>query len=333
MGLGDITGIFSRYFVVGFFLPAYISLISLWLTATSAFRPNALDGHSETTQVAVLGAVALVGGLALSGLSYYVTRVFEGYPLERLSGWPVAGRMYDGAIALQRRSFDHLLAIRDDKTKAQKERRSAAWSLDKFYPHERERLLPTRVGNAIRAFESHSNVRWGLDGVTIWPRVELLLSADERDLQVDAKINFYVFINAATGALIVGACLVIDKGLNAPTPTSYWPLYVIPFVLSYILYRAALGPATDWGDTVRASIDLHRLEIYEKLGVRAPTSFSDERALADRVNRALLYGHPLLSDDLWRAEIAPSEQQTADAAQPGLISCLRQSLSRGGRAL
>src|SRR5205085_11281753 len=63
-----------------------------------------------------------------------------------------------------------------------------------------------------------------------------------------------------------------------------------------------LGRATEWGDNVRSSFDLHRLQIYEKLGVRAPTSFSDERSLAVRVNQALLYGHPLLTDDLWRVQ-------------------------------
>jgi hypothetical protein len=145
-------------------------------------------------------------------------------------------------------------------------------------------------------------VRWGLDGVTIWPRVEALLSADEREIHVDSKIDFYVFTNAAVGALAVGLCLVVDESVNAPHPGSYWPLYGIPFVLGYLLYRAAIGPATDWGDRVRSSVDLHRLEIYEKLGVRKPTSFSDERHVADRVNKALLYGHPLLSDDLWPVE-------------------------------
>jgi hypothetical protein len=138
--------------------------------------------------------------------------------------------------------------------------------------------------------------------VTIWPRLEALLSADDRDLVVNSAINFNVFINASVGALAVGTCLVVDEAVNAPQPASSWPLYAIPFVLGYVLYRGAIGPATDWGDSVRSSFDLHRLEIYEKLGIRSPTSFSDERALALRVNQALLYGHPLLSDDLWRAE-------------------------------
>jgi hypothetical protein len=315
MALKDITGVFSRYFVVGFFLPAYIALVSLWLLASSDFLPDELEEHSQATELLILGGVAVIAGLALSGGSYYVTRLFEGYPLERASRWPVARALDRGAIALQRRRYDRLVAIRDDKSKPPKERQRAAWSLDRYFPPRRDALLPTRVGNAIRAFESHSDVRWGLDSVTIWPRIEAVLSADEREFLVDSKVNFYVFLNAAAGAFVVGVCLVVDQTVNAPHPAWYWPLYAIPFALAYAFYRLAIDPATDWGDAVRSSIDLHRLEIYEKLGVRAPTSFSDERKLALRVSQALLYGRPLLGDDLWRA--ADAEDEKADGEDEG----------------
>jgi hypothetical protein len=296
MSFGDITGVFSRYFVVGFFLPAYLGLVSLWLSASSEFVPNELEEHSQATELLILGGIAVILGLALSGASWYVTRLFEGYSLERRSNWPVARTVYRAAIALQRRRYDRLVAIRYDRSKPVKDRRRAAWFLDRYFPPSRDALLPTRVGNAIRAFEKHSYVRWGLDSV--------LLSAEERELHVDSKINFYVFVNAAVGALAVGVCLVVDQALYAPQPASLWPLYAIPFALGYVLYRLAVDPATAWGDAVRSSIDLHRLELYEKLGVRAPISFSDERQLAGKVNQALLYGDPLLSDDLWRSEKA-----------------------------
>jgi hypothetical protein len=299
MGLSDITGVFSRYFVVGFFLPAFVALVALWFFASNAFIPTALTRHSQTTQLLILGAVALIAALALSGLSYYITRIYEGYPLANARKWPLLGRLCRGAIALQARRYDRLLAIREDKSRLPSERGLAAARLDKSYPHKREALLPTRVGNAIRAFEQHSNVRWGLDGVTVWPRIEALLGVDEREPLVDAKISFYVFLNASVGAFVVGVCLAIDKAVNAPGTAWEWALYATPFLAGYVLYRAAIGPAVEWGDSVRASIDLHRLDLYEKLGVRAPTSFSDERQLAVRVNKALLFGHPLLGDDLW----------------------------------
>jgi hypothetical protein len=300
MGLGDITGVFSRYLVVGFFLPAYIALVALWLAASEELVPAALEGHSEGTQLLILGAVALVAGLVLSGSSYLITRVFEGYPLLHLRRWPLLSAIPRAAIWAQRRSYRRLVAVRDDESRPNGERGRAAWCLDRYFPADPDQLLPTRMGNAIRAFERHSNVRWGVDGITIWPRVEALLTKEERELHVDAKIDLYVFMNGSVGAFVAGVCLLVDQAVNQPQPPAFWPLYAIPFVVGYALYRLALTPAVNWGEPVRASIDLHRLEVYEKLGVRAPTSFSDERELGRRVSQALLYGRPLLDDDLWR---------------------------------
>jgi hypothetical protein len=319
MGLSDVTGIFSRYFVVGFFLPAYVGLVSLWLFASLGLVPNALARHSDATQLLILGGIALVAGLSLSGCSYLITRAFEGYPLLRLRRWPIIGLIPRAAVAAQRHRFKQLRAVRDDKSKPQTDRNTAAWCLERYFPHEEEKLLPTRIGNAIRAFEQHSNVRWGLDGVTIWPRIEALLSSDEREIHVNSKIDFYVFVNGALAAYLVGVSLVYDKAVNVPHPASHWLLYAIPFVVGYMLYRAALAPAVNWGDAVRASIDLHRLELYEKLGVRAPTSFTDEREVAKQINRALLYARPLLGDDLWRSENSESEKS---AGQGGLFSMI-----------
>jgi hypothetical protein len=308
MGVSDITGVFSRYFVVGFFLPAYVGLVALWLAASDEFTPDVLEGHSDSTQLLILGGIALIVALGLSGLNYPITRAFEGYPLLVFRGWPLLRALSSGAIALQRRNFDALLRARDDRTKPPEERARAAWRLDQHYPHNPDALLPTAMGNAIRAFETHSNERWGLDGVTCWPRIEALLAKDEREIHVDAKVDVYVFVNGALTAVLVGICLAIDKAVYFPHPALDWPLYLIPFVLAYVLYNAAIDPVVNWGNAVRASIDLHRLELYEKLGVRRPTSFSDERTLALKVNQALLYGQPPLTDDLWLSEDPDSSE-------------------------
>jgi hypothetical protein len=318
MALSSITSVLSRYFVVGFFMPAYVSLVVLWISASSTFVPNAIDhSHKQSTQLLILGGVALVAGLILSGLSYYIARAYEGYWLERLADLPVARRLYRRAITWQRRAYDRLMQVRENKTAPPEERARAAWRLDKWFPKQRDALLPTRLGNAIRAFERHSNARWGLDGVTVWPRIESLLSAVERELEVDAKINFYVFTNASVGSILVGLCLIVDAGANHAHRPWLWWIYTLPFLVAYVLYRAAIGPAVDWGDVVRSSIDLHRLDLYEKLGVRRPVSFSDEREVAMKVNKALLYAHPLLPDDLWRPATAESRRSDSTLAGGG----------------
>jgi hypothetical protein len=70
MSFGDFTGVFSRDFVVGFFLPACAALFSLWLLVSSEFVPNALEQHSQATQLLILAGFAAVVALALSGVSY-----------------------------------------------------------------------------------------------------------------------------------------------------------------------------------------------------------------------------------------------------------------------
>jgi hypothetical protein len=298
VGLSAVTGVFSRYFVVAFFLPAYVGLIGLWVTASSAFIPDLLDDHSQTTQLVILGGVALVAGLVLSGLNYPLTRAFEGYPLMGLQRIPVVRRIPGAAIRVQRWSYMRLRRVYEDRSPANRgRRRLAAATLDWSFPADPADLLPTRVGNAMRAYEQHSNQRWGLDGITIWPRIELLMSAEERELLTDAQTDLFVLLNAAAVATAVGICLIVDKATNGGG--SSWALYLVPFALSYLLYRASIRPARRRGSVVRASIDLHRLEIYEKVGLRAPTSLADERHLAVRLNQFLLYGNPPLEDDLW----------------------------------
>src|SRR5262245_48899878 len=173
MALTDVTGVFSRYFVVGFFLPAYIAIVALWLTATPRLIPNSLESHSEGVQLAILGGVALVAGLALSGLNRPITWFFEG------GSWP--GPIQRAARVMQKHKFQRLVRARDDETNDPHERKRAAHHLDMYFPYSLERVMPTRLGNITRAYDQYSNRRWGLDGVTVWPRVEALLTDAERD--------------------------------------------------------------------------------------------------------------------------------------------------------
>lgn len=311
MGLSDITGVFSRYFVVGFFMPSYVALIALWLTATQRFTPGLLTSHPQGTQLAILGGVALVLALLVSGLSYPLTRCAEGYPLMRLR-WPVFNLVPRLAVALQRWSYDRLKDKLTSTKTSEGEKDRASWQLDQLFPKDRADLLPTRIGNAMRAYEQHSNQRWGLDGVTCWPRIHSLLSDGEREALVDAKIDLYVFLNAAFLALAVGVCLVVDKAVDEPGASA--GLYVIPFAVAYLLYRAAIGPAVRRGAYVRSGFDLHRLELYAKLGFRTPASFAEERTIAGRISQLLLYGEAELRDGWWGAPAGDTDG--ARRAQP-----------------
>jgi len=146
----------------------------------------------------------------------------------------------------------------------------------------------------MRASEDSVYARWGLDTIAAWPRVEALLGPQERELHAAAQSDLAFFVNSALGAFAVGVALVADALVHDVLPTTWIFLYGVPFLISYIAYRFSVGAAERWGTELRASMDLHRLELYETLGVRRPISFTDEREnVARAVNRCLLWGEPI----------------------------------------
>jgi len=81
MSASDVAGIFSRYFVIGFFLPAFFTLVGMSQTLSDSFLPSGYRGLGGGAQIAVLGATGVLLGLLLLGLNWQVIRLYEGYPL------------------------------------------------------------------------------------------------------------------------------------------------------------------------------------------------------------------------------------------------------------
>jgi hypothetical protein len=46
--------------------------------------------------------------------------------------------------------------------------------------------------------------------------------------------------------------------------------------------------------SVRAAYDLHRLELYEQLGLKRPRTAAEERVIARSANRAASFGEELV---------------------------------------
>jgi hypothetical protein len=317
VSLSDVAGVFSRYFILGFFLPVFFALVALWQLLTPEFVPNAFDQEYDgATAVAVLAGAALPLGLVLLGLEYSVIRVLEGYFLVRPHApawiyyplWPLSRLL----VWRQRAAFDKLTRQRKQREDAEL-RRVAAWRLDLYFPPE-EDLLPTRLGNAIRAFELHSWKRYGLDSIGGWPRVERLLSEQERELLEDAQTEVAFFVNSSLAAVFAGTLLFADWiALRARAVEDLW--WLAPLALGYLFYRGGVEAATRWGDEVRSCMDMHRLTMYEKLGLRVPATNAEERELARAVNRFFLFGNQI--DDRFRGGGGTKDETAATRERVG----------------
>jgi hypothetical protein len=287
----DVAGVFSRYFIVGFFLPAFFALVALTQSLSSAALPNIYEQYGDGTRLALVGGAALLLGLVLLGLNYQILQAFEGYPLQaRKDGW-YARSLYEFLHGRELERYSALVAIRDSEDAPAGDRADAAWRINYRFSDD---LMPTSFGNAVRSFERHARVRWGLNSISAWPRIEMLLTEQQREIETNARGEVAFFVNGCLLAAIVGVLLVIDEALAGVTALLLAWVYLVPFVLAYAFYRWAVGAAVRWGNAVRATIDLRRFELYDLLGLRAPGTFTEEReTLAPALNRCLLYGDPL----------------------------------------
>lgn len=295
MALKDVAGVFSRQFIVGFFAPSFFAIIAGYLILGGALISSSSEGSVEAVELVVIGGGALLLALLLSGVHYPILRLVEGYPLEGLRDTKLVGWLYRWRIGRWQKRYGQLERV-VSQPKASRKRTSAAQELARHFPPDAEQLLPTRFGNVVRSFERHPRSRYGLDGVTIWPRIEMLLADSEREVIQEGETDVALFINAMLFLPLVGMAFLVDAiadGLDFPRCLLYVLPPVVAFVAAWGAYRGAVAAASRWGQPVRAAFDLHRLELYKRLGVKVPTSPSGERETARSVNRLLLYGEPI----------------------------------------
>jgi hypothetical protein len=303
MALTAFAGVFSRYFVVGFFSPVFFLLVLLDQLVDSASLPTAYRTASGGTQIAILGGVALLGALLLSGVHYHVIRAFEGYPIQRLNDLKPQGPVRRALRRVAASMVEHWNDEFEQRNKALEGPKSpartrAARELNRYFPWRAEMILPTRFGNTIRAFETHANKRYGLDGVTAWTRIGTLLTESEREAITEAQSDVAFFVNLTALLPLGGFFVVADLLVHPPSSVVAEVALTIALIavvtgLSWSLYQAAVGAAVRWGMPVRAAFDMHRLELYSQLGLKHPRTDTQERNIARAATRCMLYGEPL----------------------------------------
>jgi hypothetical protein len=303
----DFAGIFSRYFVIGFFLPVFFVLMLVAHLVELSSTPGAYSSASGATQVVIIGGTGLLGGLLLLGLNQFVIRTFAGYPLRDLTGL-LARRLTDK----EREQGRFLKALNVPttcslrkwlrlETEVTEERTEAAVRLNRYFPWQSNEVMPTRLGNAIRSFESYPFKTYGLDGPPNWPRVEALMNENEKEALAEALTTFSFWLNWALLAPPAALYVVIGGvlGHSHQSTLSAVTLIVVTVVAAGLVawgaYRAAVGAAVQWGAPVRSAFDLHRLELYSQLGLKRPKAPGEERLIARSANRAASFGEEFVA--------------------------------------
>ena len=279
-----------RFNVVGL-LPSVAGVFAILLLVRVTSQEG--FGFQELAQeVAELGwagallavALALLVAFVLQPLQYGLVQFVEGYwPSRPFSAW-VARKRTERHITKRAKWED-----RADPDPADYEspagQNLADWAADQLrmrYPEE-DRVMPTALGNALRAAEDRPHETYGISAVDLWPRIYVLVPTERQALlengvlQMDIAVRYFVtFLVVGVASFgIVLARLIFDD--------AHWGWLIIPIAelgLSMLSYRGALSKAIDHGVDIEVTFDLHRFHILEEMRISLPSPRTERHKFA-----------------------------------------------------
>jgi len=289
--LDKASGLLDRNFLLAYWFPAFISasiavLIGAWPRGWgSALELWQLEGMVKgqegglSAQILILvGALILITVLAylLMPLTRPTVRFYEGY-------WPrwLYRRFGDMPRWGERAIYERMTKDLDQAEVKEDRPRFNELQAVLFYGYpKRERLMPTRLGNALRAAEDYSKGAYGdgMDTVFWWPRLWPLLpekvqeEVEEALTPMVALLNFssLVAIVSIGGSLYLGGLGFLKEAVL---------VFAGGVVLAFISYRAAVSQAQSYGERIRSAVDLYRFDLLKSLHQTLPETLDDEIAL------------------------------------------------------
>ncbi len=261
-----------------------------------------------TAEILALFTIGFVlvaaSGAAVARLTRFVIRAAEGY-------WPrVLAPLRRYLVRAHRSRFEtmvgrwQVLAAITNPTPEQGEEFRRLDRLLRRSPTAPTRTMPTKLGNILRAAEDQPRAKYGLDAITCWPSLWLVLSDDSRREVSGAQAN----LNAGAGMLLWGLLFLVW------TPWAWWaaPVGLVTATLAYLSMRL---DAAIYADLVEALYDVHRMDLYRALRWPLPANPAEELVAGRRLTEYLWRGssesHPAFT------EPTTGGQHLAGEARPG----------------
>lgn len=319
--ISTLNALISRAFVVGYIMPSlalFLGIYLLYPTLPIFKRPGTiLAGDADTGGVALAILAIWLCAMVLSIFNVAMYRVLEGYvwPINAISSWKTKEinrwkALVDEYDKLQRQLAETENLNPDTRKIMYTRAQDVLVELRTDFPQTEGDILPTRLGNVIRAFERYPNVIYGADGVALWPWIEASMKDDARSIVENAKATSDLFVNICILSFIY-LILVIFKYFSVVflrlvgvisnelklsefffeviIQGDLFILAVSGLIVSIFSYKFALNAARSWGRRVRAAFDLYLNSIAEKMGYEVPKNFDDRREFWVAVSQKVLY--------------------------------------------
>ena len=278
---GGLLGLLDRRFVLSAWLPAMLLWGGLgalvvtgtgWQAATHWWLSR--PGQFQVTLLVLALAWITFCAYLLAALVPVFIRIGEGY-------WP---RWLSWLAGWHRNR--HLVR----KAKLGKDAAAfGRWHAD--YPLRTASVMPTRLGNILRAAEDHALDRYNINAIVVWPRLYVLLpdqftaamAAAKTPLDLMAVIGALATAFAVAGTTIAAIMLPWYAALACAGGS---------LLVGCLAYAGAVQAARPYAQLIRAGFDVHRGLLLDAADLRRPRTYSEERNQWEQLSHLWLQGTP-----------------------------------------
>lgn len=318
--LDKVSGLLDRRFLLNAFLPVLIFWGLLFLVV--GFGTGYLDQIVALwdAQPNLIKAIQIVAGVAgvtvcaqiLVSQSTNLLYLYEGYWRSEhwwgWLGWWLQSQGQSWHIARIRSLTRRISAAQADEQQQDYYQRSKDRLHHLFYPPETrpEAIMPTRIGNILKAAEMYPYLRYGMDSACLWPRLyqvmPLHITATIENVRGSIEFMIEITSLSTTFAIVSGICLLYIGA-------SWW-LFLISFwggmLVAWFAYQGAIGHALSYAEQIKVAFDLYRFDLLKALHLPEPTTRKEERSLWKNTGQLiyrnitaepLRYAHPAKGPD------------------------------------
>jgi len=287
----------GRSYIVSSVLPAGL-FIALGVIFYQDFIFSSIINEATISNLSVglvvfLLTVAIMWiGFALFSMVNWTVRLYEGYYLPG----PLSGLLlflfYRRAHRRKTKNIQKVIkANREfppDRQETIAKYYDQAWAdygdVELSVPIREEDLLPSKLGNVLRASEQYS-AKYGLTaGINLWTRLAVLLPPEMANSLEEKNNNMMFLLNSSLLAYAHGLIAIVISIAHYSTKSrdifmNHLVLAAVCFFAGYSLYIMSVPVAKTMGLLIRSSFDLYRFDLLEQLNYSIPTTLSQERKL------------------------------------------------------
>lgn len=233
-----------------------------------------------------LDPLASVAAFSFTVLALSVVFAYAALPIYRvLEGYSLPTGLKARLTRRSRRRYTRLVAqSRRGPTLA----RQIAHEQLRSYPDSVALVLPTRLGNALKAMETYGASRFGLDSQSLWYELQSVANDKLRRHTEEARAGVDFFVSSIAHLLALGlVSMVVGVSTGEALPIA---VSAVSVILCVPAYSQAVRNVGEWHYAVQALVNQGRLPLARSLILQMPESMAEEKLMWESFTGLVHYG-------------------------------------------